>query len=71
MGAECSRFYGDILGDWREEVIYVADDQNSLLFHRHRSFTRQNLHSSPQSRIQELYDIQRYYQIWLTLPATG
>lgn len=24
-------FYGDILGDWREEVVYVADDQNSLL----------------------------------------
>lgn len=24
-------FYGDILGDWREEVVYTGDDGNSLL----------------------------------------
>ncbi|MBC7914228.1 MAG: T9SS type A sorting domain-containing protein [Pyrinomonadaceae bacterium] len=31
VGANVPGLYGDILGDWREEIVYLADDKNSLL----------------------------------------
>lgn len=30
VGPNCAGFYGDILGDWREEVVYESFDQNYL-----------------------------------------
>lgn len=31
VGANVPGLYGDIIGDWREEIVYLADDKNSLL----------------------------------------
>lgn len=40
-------FYGDILGDWREEAVYETSDHNSLVIYTSPYFTTHRIYTLP------------------------
>ncbi|MBN2610369.1 MAG: RICIN domain-containing protein [Bacteroidales bacterium] len=56
-------FYGDILGDWREEAVYAADDGNSILIFTTVESTNTRLYTLPHNPgYRNCFNVRGYYQ---------
>ena len=63
VGPKTPGFYGDILGDWREEVVYEAYDHNSLMVFTTNYPTNTRLYTLAQNpEYRNCFNVKGYYQ---------
>jgi hypothetical protein len=56
-------FYGDILGDWREEAVYISDDEKNILIFTTVTPTSTKLYTLPHNPgYRNCLNIRGYYQ---------
>lgn len=56
-------FYGDILGDWREEAVYISEDEENILIFTTITPTNKKLYTLPHNPgYRNCFNVRGYYQ---------